>query len=200
MDVLRFFYHRPPFFSSPQLPSFFVILPCTNTRRRQDTPIRKMRWKKGFLLFSFLVCVFCCFLFFFDTLRVVFLVYSNELRVIKSVFVTFKRLISWNQITVLNTLLYPAVRKNLKTVLCCMYRAFYRELSQNQQMRKIINKYKMYLQPVHMFQQINCHPQGVSIKELHARTASKYTIGGFTVEVFTQLTILKLCNFMHLYI
>jgi hypothetical protein len=33
-------------------------------------------------------------------------------------------------------------------------------------MHKIINKYKMYLQPLHMFRQINCHPQGVSIKEL----------------------------------
>jgi hypothetical protein len=49
--------------------------------------------------------------------------------------------------------------------------------------------YKMYLQPLHMFRQINCHPQDVSIKELQARTASKYTIGGFTVEVFTWLTI-----------
>jgi hypothetical protein len=58
-------------------------------------------------------------------------------------------------------------------------------------MHKIINKYKMYLQPLHMFLQINCHPQGVFIEELHVRTASKYTIGGFTVEVFTQLTILN---------
>jgi hypothetical protein len=36
-------------------------------------------------------------------------------------------------------------------------------LSQNQQMHKVINKYKMYLQPLHMFGQINCHPQGVDI-------------------------------------
>ena len=42
-----------------------------------------------------------------------------------------------------------------------------------------------------MFRQINCHLQGVSIKELQARTASKHTISGFTVEVFTQRTILK---------
>ena len=48
----------------------------------------------------------------------------------------------------------------------------------------------MYLQPLHMFRQINCHPQRVPIKELQARTASKYTLGGFTVEVFTQLTML----------
>jgi hypothetical protein len=34
-------------------------------------------------------------------------------------------------------------------------------LSQNQQMRKIINKYKMYSQPLHMFRQMNFHPQGV---------------------------------------
>jgi hypothetical protein len=33
-------------------------------------------------------------------------------------------------------------------------------------MQKIIDKYKMYLQPLHMFRQINCHPQGASIKEL----------------------------------
>jgi hypothetical protein len=58
-------------------------------------------------------------------------------------------------------------------------------LNQNQQMQKIINKYKMYLQSLHMFRQLNCHPQGVSIKELHARTVYKYTIGGFTAEVFT---------------
>jgi hypothetical protein len=31
----------------------------------------------------------------------------------------------------------------------------------------------MYLQPLRMFRQINCHPQGVYIKELQARTASK---------------------------
>jgi hypothetical protein len=76
--------------------------------------------------------------------------------------------------------------------LCCMYRAFYRQLSQNQQMHKIINKYKMYLQPLHMFRQIDCHPQGVFIKVLQVRTAFKYTIGGFTVEVFTQLAIFKM--------
>jgi hypothetical protein len=53
-------------------------------------------------------------------------------------------------------------------------------------MHKIINKYKMYLQPLHMFRQINCHPQGVFIKELQVLIAFKYTIVGFTVEVFTQ--------------
>jgi hypothetical protein len=31
-------------------------------------------------------------------------------------------------------------------------------LSQNQQMHKIINKHKMYLQPLYMFRQVNCHP------------------------------------------
>jgi hypothetical protein len=39
-------------------------------------------------------------------------------------------------------------------------------LSQNQQMRKIINKYKMYLQPLPMYRQINCHRNEVFIKEL----------------------------------
>jgi hypothetical protein len=58
-------------------------------------------------------------------------------------------------------------------------------------MLNIINKYKMYLQLLHMFGQKNCHSQGVFIKELQVCTACKYTIGGFTVEVFTQLTILK---------
>jgi hypothetical protein len=64
-------------------------------------------------------------------------------------------------------------------------------LSQNQQMHKIIYKYKMYLQPLHMLWQINCHPQGIFIKELQVLIASKYTLVGFTVEVFTQLTMLK---------
>jgi hypothetical protein len=45
-------------------------------------------------------------------------------------------------------------------------------------MHKIINKYEMYLQPLHMFRQINCHPQVVPIKELQVGTASRYTIGG----------------------
>jgi hypothetical protein len=53
-------------------------------------------------------------------------------------------------------------------------------LSQNQQMHKFINTYKMYLQPLHMFRQVNCHPQGVFIKELQALIASKYSIAGFT--------------------
>jgi hypothetical protein len=58
-------------------------------------------------------------------------------------------------------------------------------------MHKIINEYRMYLQPLYMFRQINCHPQGVFIKELQVFIASKYTIVRFTVEVFTQLTMLK---------
>jgi hypothetical protein len=64
-------------------------------------------------------------------------------------------------------------------------------LSQNQQMNKIINKYKMYLQPLHMFRQRNCHRQGLFIKELQVLIALKYTIVGFTVEIFTPLTMLK---------
>jgi hypothetical protein len=65
------------------------------------------------------------------------------------------------------------------------------KLSQNQQMHTIINKYKMYLQPLHMFRQTSCHPQEVFVKELQVLIASKYAIVGFTVEVFTHLTMLK---------
>jgi hypothetical protein len=36
------------------------------------------RWKKGFILFSFLFCVLCYSLLFFDILRILFLVYGNE--------------------------------------------------------------------------------------------------------------------------
>ena len=57
---------------------------------------------------------------------------------------------------------------------------------------QIINRYKVYLQHLHMIRQINCHPQGVSIKELQVRTASKYTICGSTAEVLTELTIFKI--------
>ena len=64
-------------------------------------------------------------------------------------------------------------------------------LSQNQQMHKIINKNNMYFQPLHMFRQVNCHPQEVFIKELQVLIAFKYIIVGFTVEIFTPLTILK---------
>ena len=64
-----------------------------------------------------------------------------------------------------------------------MYRALCREIkSKHQQTHKIINKYKMYSQPLYMFRHINCHPQGVFIKELQVLIASKYTIVGFTVE------------------
>jgi hypothetical protein len=58
-------------------------------------------------------------------------------------------------------------------------------------MHKLINKYEMYLQPLHMFRQLHCHPQGIFIKELQVLIAYKYTIVGFTVEVFKQLTMLK---------
>jgi hypothetical protein len=41
-------------------------------------------------------------------------------------------------------------------------------------MYKIINKYKMYLKPVHMFRQITCHPQGILSRNfkyiLHSNT------------------------------
>jgi hypothetical protein len=58
-------------------------------------------------------------------------------------------------------------------------------------MHKIISKHKMYLQPLHMFRQINCHTQGVFIKGLQVFIASKYTIVYFTIKAFTQLTMLK---------
>jgi hypothetical protein len=36
---------------------------------------------------------------------------------------------------------------------------------------------------------MNCHPQGVFIKEVQVLTASKYVTGGFTVGIFTHVTI-----------
>jgi hypothetical protein len=42
-----------------------------------------------------------------------------------------------------------------------------------------------------MFWQINCQPQGVFIEELQVLIASKCTLVDFTVEVFTQITMLK---------
>jgi hypothetical protein len=51
-------------------------------------------------------------------------------------------------------------------------------------MHKIIGMYKTYFQPLHMFRQIDCHFQGVYIRELQVLTASTYTIYGFTVKVF----------------
>jgi hypothetical protein len=44
-------------------------------------------------------------------------------------------------------------------------------------MHKIINGYKIYFQPLHMFRQINCYSQEVFDKELQMLTASKYTQG-----------------------
>ena len=58
-------------------------------------------------------------------------------------------------------------------------------LSQNQQMYKIVKKYKTYFQPLNMLRQMNYHPQGLLIKELQVLSTSRCTIGGFTVEVFT---------------
>jgi hypothetical protein len=51
-------------------------------------------------------------------------------------------------------------------------------------MHKIFGKYKMYFQPLHMFWQVNCHIQGVFIRELQVPFTSKYTICGLTVKVF----------------
>jgi hypothetical protein len=62
-------------------------------------------------------------------------------------------------------------------------------LSQNQQVHRIINKNKMHFQPLHMFRQMNCHPQGALIKEVQVLIASNYTIDGFAVAVFTHVTI-----------
>jgi hypothetical protein len=58
-------------------------------------------------------------------------------------------------------------------------------------MHKIINKHEMYLQPLHMFRQVNFHPKGVFIKQLQVFIAFKYTIVDFTVEIFALLTVLK---------
>jgi hypothetical protein len=47
----------------------------------------------------------------------------------------------------------------------------------------------MYFKSLHMFRQMNFRPKKVFIKELQVLTASKYKISGFTVEVFTHVTI-----------
>jgi hypothetical protein len=39
-------------------------------------------------------------------------------------------------------------------------------------MQKIIGKHKMYFQPLNMFRQMNCHLQGVFIRELQVLSAS----------------------------
>jgi hypothetical protein len=92
--------------------------------------------------------------------------------------------------SVLNTLFWNNLSPfSLFFVVCTLF--VIASLSENQQMHKLINKYNMYPQLLHMFRQINCLPQGVFINELQVDTTSKYTIGGCTVEVFTQLTILK---------
>jgi hypothetical protein len=56
-------------------------------------------------------------------------------------------------------------------------------------MLKIINRYKMHFQPLHMFRQIAILRN--IYKELQVLTASKYTIYGFTVDVLTHVTILE---------
>jgi hypothetical protein len=61
-------------------------------------------------------------------------------------------------------------------VVCTVH--FSVSLIQNQQKHKIINKYKLYLQPLRMFRQINYHPQWVFIKELQVLIASRYTVVG----------------------
>ena len=43
-------------------------------------------------------------------------------------------------------------------------------------MHKIIDIYKMYLSPLHMFQQTSCHLQGVFSTELQEHFTSKYTV------------------------
>jgi hypothetical protein len=65
-----------------------------------------------------------------------------------------------------------------------MFCVFNHKSKSNQQMLKIIGKYTIYFQPLRMFQQIDCHLQGVCIKELQVLSASKYTIYVFTVKVF----------------
>jgi hypothetical protein len=59
----------------------------------------------------------------------------------------------------------------------------------NQQIHKIIGNFKTYLEPLHMFRQIDCHLRRVCIRELQVLSASKYTICDFTVRVFTRVTI-----------
>jgi hypothetical protein len=51
-------------------------------------------------------------------------------------------------------------------------------------MHNIIGNCKRYIQPQHMFRQINCHLRVVFIRELQVLCATKYTICSFTVKVF----------------
>jgi hypothetical protein len=61
-------------------------------------------------------------------------------------------------------------------ILWCMYVHFIVSLIRNQQTHKIINKYKMYFQPLYMFRQVNCHLQGYLSRNfkyvLHSNTNS----------------------------
>jgi hypothetical protein len=54
-------------------------------------------------------------------------------------------------------------------------------------MRTIIGNCKIYFQLLCMFREIDFHLQGVCIKELQVLSASKHTIYGFTVNVFTHV-------------
>ena len=69
-------------------------------------------------------------------------------------------------------------------ILCCVCCAVYRKSKSNQQIHKIIDKCKIFFQPLHMLWQIDCHLQGVYIRELEVLSASKYTIYGFTIKLF----------------
>jgi hypothetical protein len=56
--------------------------------------------------------------------------------------------------------------KQCSLILYCVYRAFYHKSNINQQMHKIIDIYKMYLSPLHTFQQTSCHLQVIFSREL----------------------------------
>jgi hypothetical protein len=61
-------------------------------------------------------------------------------------------------------------------ILCFVCRASYRKSKPNQQMHKIIGKNKIYIQPLHMFRQIDCYLHGVYIRELQVLCEFKYAI------------------------
>jgi hypothetical protein len=64
--------------------------------------------------------------------------------------------------------------KQCSLILYCIYRTFYHKSNINQQMHKIIDIRKMYLSPLHMFQQTSCHLQGGFSRELLELFTSKF--------------------------
>lgn len=47
----------------------------------------------------------------------------------------------------------------------------------------------LYFQPLHIYREMMWHPQGLFVKELQVLIATKWTVGGFTLEVLTHVTV-----------